>query len=116
MDQDEIERGSRLAPRFGADGLIPAVATDAETGKVLMQAYMNEDALHETLRTGYAHYFSRSRQSLWKKGATSGELQEVVEARIDCDQDAVWLRVRQQGRRLLPCRLSDLFLPPHRAG
>ena len=94
---DELERGSVLAPRFGPDGLIAAVATHADTGEVLMLAWMNAEALQRTLETSEAHYFSRSRQALWKKGETSGQIQEVTEIRIDCDQDAVWLKVRPQG-------------------
>ncbi len=86
-----------LTPRFGPDGLIAAIATDADTGEVLMFAWMNEEALRLTLDTGEAHYWSRSRSALWHKGATSGQIQSVIEARIDCDQDAVWLKVRPQG-------------------
>ena len=93
----ELERGQVLAPRFDANGLICAVTTHADTGEVLMVAWMNAEALRLTLDTGLAHYFSRSRGSLWKKGETSGQLQQVVEARIDCDQDAVLLKVRPQG-------------------
>jgi len=94
---DELERGSILAPRFGPDGLIAAVATHADTGEVLMLAWMNAEALQRTLDSSEAHYFSRSRQALWKKGETSGQIQQVTEIRIDCDQDAVWLKVRPQG-------------------
>jgi phosphoribosyl-AMP cyclohydrolase len=94
---EEIERGDRLTPRFDAQGLIPAVAVDADTGEALMLAWMNAEALRLTLDTGVAHYFSRSRGSLWKKGETSGQLQRVEELRVDCDQDAVLLRVRPQG-------------------
>jgi len=93
----ELERGTVLAPRFDANGLIAAIATHAETGEVLMFAWMNAEALKLTLDTGEAHYFSRSRQALWHKGATSGQIQKVAELRIDCDQDAVWLKVRPQG-------------------
>ncbi len=93
----ELETGSVLAPRFGPDGLIAAIATDAHSGEVLMFAWMNAEALRLTLETGAAHYFSRSRQALWKKGETSGQLQLVEEVRIDCDQDAVLLKVRPQG-------------------
>jgi len=95
--KEALERGVVLAPRFDANGLIAAVTTDAETGEVLMLAWMNAEALKLTLDTGYAHYFSRSRNALWKKGETSGQLQQVVEVRIDCDQDAVLLKVRTQG-------------------
>ena len=88
-----LERGAVLAPRFDATGLIAAVATHAETGEVLMLAWMNDEALKLTLETGEAHYFSRSRATLWKKGETSGQVQTVAEMRVDCDQDAVWLKV-----------------------
>ncbi len=94
---EDLEQGAVLAPRFDADGLIAAVATHAETGEVLMLAWMNAEALQRTLDTGEAHYFSRSRQALWKKGETSGQVQRVAEVRIDCDQDAVWLKVQPQG-------------------
>ena len=94
---EALERGRRLTPRFDAAGLIAAIATHVETGEVLMLAWMNAEALSLTLATGEAHYFSRSRQALWRKGETSGQVQTVVEARIDCDQDAVWLKVLPQG-------------------
>jgi phosphoribosyl-AMP cyclohydrolase len=94
---EELERGQVLAPSFGADGLIAAVAAHADTGEVLMLAWMNAEALSLTLETGQAHYFSRSRQRLWKKGETSGQVQQVVEVRVDCDQDAVLLKVRPRG-------------------
>jgi len=93
----ELERGETLAPRFDAAGLIAAVAIDADRGEVLMLAWMNAEALALTIETGQAHYYSRSRQALWKKGETSGQVQTVVEIRIDCDQDAVLLKVRPQG-------------------
>ena len=83
------------AVKWGADGLIAAVAQDHETGRVLMLAWMNAEALEATLATGYATYWSRSRQSLWKKGASSGALQRVVDVRLDCDRDAVLMRVEQ---------------------
>jgi phosphoribosyl-AMP cyclohydrolase len=92
-----LEHGETLSPSFDANGLIAAIATHADTGEVLMFAWMNAEALARTLDTGEAHYFSRSRGELWHKGATSGQIQSVVEARIDCDQDAVWLKVRPQG-------------------
>lgn len=91
------EDTNQLSPRFNERGLIAAVAQDAGTGEVLMLAWMNEQALNLTLETGIAHYWSRSRNSLWKKGETSGELQQVVELRVDCDQDAVLMRVVVQG-------------------
>ena len=94
---EQIEEGIDLAPRFDADGLIPCVTTDAQLGEVLMLGYMNGEALQQTIATGEAHYWSRSRQCLWRKGATSGLIQEVVELRIDDDQDAVWLRVKVAG-------------------
>ena len=96
-DTHVLEHGSQLAPRFDANGLIAAIATQADTGEVLMFAWMNADALSLTLSTGEAHYWSRSRNELWHKGATSGQIQRVVEARIDCDQDCVWLKVEPQG-------------------
>ena len=97
QDKHALEHGAALAPRFDANGLIAAVATHADTGEVLMFAWMNAEALSLTLSTAEAHYFSRSRGELWHKGATSGQIQRVVEARIDCDQDCVWLKVRPQG-------------------
>ncbi len=92
-----LERGTVLTPRFDAAGLICAVTTHADTGEVLMVAWMNAEALRLTLETGAAHYWSRSRRSLWKKGETSGQIQRVLEVRVDCDQDAVLLKVRPQG-------------------
>src|SRR5277367_4272516 len=92
-DTVALERGAVLAPNFNADGLIAAVATDARSGEVLMLAWMNAEALRLTLDTGQAHYYSRARRSLWKKGETSGQVQTVTELRVDCDQDAVWLKV-----------------------
>lgn len=86
-----------LRPKFDADGLIGAIAQDADTGEVLMLAWMNAEALDQTLATGRAVYWSRSRKELWRKGDTSGHEQHVVEVRIDCDQDAVLLKVRQTG-------------------
>ena len=86
-----------MTPRFNADGLIAAIATDADSGEVLMLAWMNAEALERTLASGEAHYWSRSRGELWHKGATSGQVQRVAEIRVDCDQDAVLLKVRPQG-------------------
>ena len=94
----EIEEGTAFAPRFDAAGLVTVVTTEAGTNEVLMLAHMNAQALALTLETGIAHYWSRSRGKLWKKGETSGELQEVVELRTDCDQDAIVLVVNQTGR------------------
>ncbi|TWT63046.1 phosphoribosyl-AMP cyclohydrolase [Rubinisphaera italica] len=97
-EKQQIEQGLELAPKFDANGLIPAIATDYETGTLLMVAYMNEEALKQTVALGEAVYYSRSRQELWHKGATSGHVQIVKEIRVDCDQDAIWLRVDQQGK------------------
>ena len=83
--------------KFDANGLICAIAQDYETGEVLMQAYMNAEALEKTLQTGYAHYFSRSRQKLWKKGETSGHTQKVISATFDCDRDCLLMQVEQKG-------------------
>ncbi len=94
---EQLEEGLSLTPKFGPDGLLTCVATDARTGEVLMVAHMNAEALARTIETGDAWYFSRSRRELWRKGATSGHTQRVVEMRVDCDQDAVWLRVEQAG-------------------
>lgn len=96
-DKHALERGSALAPRFNVDGLVVAVAQHADTGEILMLAWMNDEALKLTVETSIAHYFSRSRGELWKKGETSGQLQDVVELRVDCDQDAVLLKVRPRG-------------------
>lgn len=96
-DKKQLEQGADFAPKFDAQGLIPVVATDHATGDVLMLAYMNAEALAKTVELGEAVYWSRSRNELWHKGATSGNVQRVVELRIDCDQDAIWLRVDQQG-------------------
>jgi phosphoribosyl-AMP cyclohydrolase len=92
----ELEEGAALTPKFDADGLVTCVATDATTGDVLMVAHMNAEALAKTIASGEAWYFSRSRRALWKKGESSGHTQRVVEMRIDCDQDAVWIKVEQQ--------------------
>lgn len=94
---EEVEEGHVLAPKFDADGLLPCVTTDDASGEVLMLGYMNAEALALTIQTGEAHYWSRSRKLLWRKGATSGLKQEVVELRVDDDQDAVWLRVKVGG-------------------
>jgi phosphoribosyl-AMP cyclohydrolase len=94
---DDREEGLALKPKFDASGLVTCVATDAATGDVLMVAHMNDEALRKTIESGEAWYFSRSRNALWRKGETSGQTQRVVEIRLDCDQDAVWLRVEQKG-------------------
>ena len=98
LSKTESEEGAVFAPRFDADGLLPVVATSAATGEVLMFAYMNAEALARTIETSEAHYWSRSRGRLWRKGEESGNTQRVVEMRIDCDQDALWLKVEQQGK------------------
>ena len=94
---EQVEEGQDLAPRFDAQGFIPCVTTDFHSGEVLMVAVMNREALARSIETGEAHYFSRSRQVLWHKGATSGLVQRIVEMRIDDDQDCVWLRVEVAG-------------------
>jgi phosphoribosyl-AMP cyclohydrolase len=96
-DKAVLEEGSAFTPRFDANGLVTAVATDADSGEVLMVAHMNAEALALSIETGIAHYWSRSRKSLWKKGETSGNFQQITEIRVDCDQDAVWIKVRPQG-------------------
>ena len=97
ISAEQVEEGDQLAPRFDDVGLIPAVTTDYASGELLMHGYMNAEALKATIRTGEAHYFSRSRRVLWHKGATSGLVQKVREVRIDDDQDCVWLRVDVTG-------------------
>jgi phosphoribosyl-AMP cyclohydrolase len=94
---NDIEEGLAFQPKFDASGLVTCVATDAGTGEVLMVAHMNDEALRRTIASGEAWYFSRSRKSLWRKGETSGHIQRVVEMRMDCDQDAIWIRVEQSG-------------------
>jgi phosphoribosyl-AMP cyclohydrolase len=94
---NDIEEGLTFQPRFDAAGLVTCVATDAATGEVLMVAHMNDEALRRTVASGEAWYFSRTRNALWRKGETSGQTQRVVEMRLDCDQDAVWIRVEQTG-------------------
>ncbi len=98
LDHHELEEGTTFAPGFDALGLITVVTVEDGSKDILMVAHMNAEALGLTLETGIAHYWSRSRQSLWKKGETSGELQEVVELRTDCDQDCLVMTVRQTGR------------------
>ena len=94
---EALEEGLELTPRFDGNGGIAAVATDADTGEVLMLAWMNAEALAQTIRTGEAHFWSRSRGRIWKKGEESGNVLRVIELRTDCDQDAVWLRVKITG-------------------
>ena len=95
---EAVEEGRALSPKFDADGLVTCVATDAASGDVLMVAHMNAEALAKTIETGEAWYYSRSRKTLWRKGETSGHVQRVVEMRIDCDQDALWLKVVVEGK------------------
>ena len=94
---EEVEEGRTLAPKFDADGLVTCVATDAATGEVLMVAHMDAEALARTLASGDAWYYSHSRKRLWRKGEESGHTQRVVEMRVDCDQDAIWIKVEQHG-------------------
>ena len=98
LSHEDLEDGSVFAPRFDANGLITAVAVDAASKEILMLAHMSHEALALTLETGEAHYYSRSRGRIWRKGETSGEVQKVVEMRTDCDQDAIVLLVEQVGR------------------
>lgn len=94
---EQVEEGQELAPKFDAQGHIPVVTTDMASGELLMHAYMNEEALRLSIQTGEAHYWSRSRNCLWQKGATSGLVQRIQEIRIDDDQDCIWLRVEVAG-------------------
>jgi phosphoribosyl-AMP cyclohydrolase len=94
---EQVEEGAGLTPRFDADGLVTCVTTDAASGDVLMVAHMNAEALRKSIETGEAWYYSRSRRRLWRKGETSGHVQRLIEMRIDCDQDAVWIKVEQAG-------------------
>ena len=98
LTHEQLEEGRAFAPRFDAHGLIFAIAQEAGSGRVLMAAYMNAEALQRTITTGEVHYYSRSRRALWKKGETSGEVQKLIELRTDCDQDVVLLTVEQTGR------------------
>ncbi len=94
---EEVERGLAFQPRFDADGLMPAIVTDAASGEVLMFAWMNAEAVALTLETRIGHFWSRSRRKLWRKGEESGNLLHVAEARTDCDQDVLWLKVSVGG-------------------
>ena len=96
-NQDSLEHGKTLTPNFDANGLIAAIAQHADTGEVLMIGFMNADALELTLEVGEAHYFSRSRQEIWHKGDTSGQVQVITELRVDCDQDAILMKVIPEG-------------------
>ena len=95
---EQVEEGTAFAPKFDRDGLIACVTTDAKSGEVLMVAHMNALALRKTIESGEAWYFSRSRGALWRKGESSGHVQRVVELRVDCDQDSIWLKVEQHGQ------------------
>jgi phosphoribosyl-AMP cyclohydrolase len=97
-DTQSLEQGQVLTPRFDGNGLIAAIATDAVSGDVLMFAWMNADALSRSIETGLAHFWSRSRGKLWKKGEESGNELEIEEMRVDCDQDAIWMKVRVHGK------------------
>jgi len=94
---EQVEESTELAPKFDQNGIIPVVTTDYDTGEVLMQAYMNEEAFKRTIKLGEAVYYSRSRKKIWHKGQTSGLIQKIKEIRIDDDQDCVWLRVNVIG-------------------
>ncbi len=94
---EQVEEGAVLTPRFDRDGLVTCVTTDARSGDVLMVAHMNAEALQKSIETGEAWYFSRSRRRLWRKGESSGHVQRIVEMRVDCDQDALWITVEQVG-------------------
>jgi phosphoribosyl-AMP cyclohydrolase len=96
-DKSAIEEGAAFAPKFDRDGLIVCITTEVRSGDILMVAYMNAEALRLTLETGIAHYWSRSRNALWRKGDTSGQVQSVREALVDCDQDAILLKVEAGG-------------------
>ena len=96
-DKSALEEGAALAPRFDANGLVTCVTTDATSGEVLMIAHMNAEALRRSIATGEAWYWSRSRGELWHKGATSGQVQTIREMRVDCDQDAIWIKVDVAG-------------------
>jgi phosphoribosyl-AMP cyclohydrolase len=119
----EVEAGSLFQPKFDADGLMPAIVTDAGSGEVLMFAWMNAESLALTIETRVAHFWSRSRGALWRKGAESGNVLDVAEMRIDCDQDVIWLRVHvggdgqacHTGRRSCFYRSVPLGAAPHPA-
>ncbi len=97
LSKQELEEGALFAPNFNEKGLVSAIAIDAKTNEVLMLAHMSRQAIDLTLKTGKVHYFSRSRNKIWLKGETSGEIQKLLEIRVDCDQDALLLLVEQQG-------------------
>ncbi len=107
--KEAIEEGLHFAPKFDEHGLIPCMALDAETGAPLMLAYMNADSLRLTIELGQAVYYSRSRKEIWHKGKTSGEYQQVIEMRTDCDQDAIVLKVKQLGGGCCHTKRSNCF-------
>lgn len=109
MNKKELEEGLSFTPCFNDKGLIAAIAQDVDTNEVLMLAYMNKEALNKTLETGEAHYWSRSRQTLWHKGATSGHIQKIEEIRVDCDQDALLLKVKQIGQKACHTNRKSCF-------
>lgn len=98
LTHEQRDEGTVFAPRFDANGTVMAITMEAGTNELLMVGVMNAEALRQTIETGYVHYWSRSRGKLWKKGETSGELQRVVEIRVDCDQDAIQVLAEQTGR------------------
>jgi phosphoribosyl-AMP cyclohydrolase len=108
-DKNELEEGGVLTPKFDTHGLVTAVVTDNATGEVLMLAHMNAEALSRSITTGDAWYWSRSRDKLWRKGEESGNTQRIVEMRVDCDQDAVWIKVEQQGPACHTARRSCFY-------
>jgi phosphoribosyl-AMP cyclohydrolase len=105
----ELEEGTALTPKFDANGLITAVVTDVGNGEVLMLAHMNAEALARSIDSGNAWYYSRSRQQLWRKGEASGNTQKILEMRMDCDQDAVWIKVEQRGPACHTARRSCFY-------
>jgi phosphoribosyl-AMP cyclohydrolase len=112
----ELEGGATLTPKFDADGLIPVIAQDADSGAVLMLAWMNAEALGRTIASGEAWYWSRSRKAFWRKGETSGHTQQVVSLATDCDQDAILMRVRQTGPACHTGRRSCFYRTIERNG
>ncbi|MCF6343807.1 MAG: phosphoribosyl-AMP cyclohydrolase [Devosiaceae bacterium] len=97
LSKAQLESGKQFAPKFDENGLVSAIAQDYKSGEILMLAHMNEQALSLTLETNEVHYFSRSRQKIWKKGEISGEVQKLIKMQVDCDQDAILLKVEQLG-------------------
>jgi phosphoribosyl-AMP cyclohydrolase len=108
-DKINLEEGGVLTPKFDANGLVTAVVTDHGSGELLMVAHMNSEALARSISSGDAWYYSRSRKALWRKGETSGNTQRIVEMRVDCDQDALWLRVEQIGPACHTLRRSCFY-------